>query len=122
MLQCCEFASVRVGSLVLVPERPQEFTRHLLTALVAALMECGHDRAVAGIESEGVVDAAQYSLQFLAVLTVLAGRVVGIVSHAVHVSLPFDLSFARDTCLPHPRYSRPEGVQSRKTKIPFRSD
>ena len=59
---------------------------------------------------------AQCGLQFLAVLTVLAGRVVRIDSHAVHVSLPFDLSFAKDTYLPHPRYSRPEGVQSRKTK------
>ena len=86
----------------------------MLTALVATLVQRGHDRAVAGIESEGVVDAAQYGLQFLAVLTGLAGRVLGIVSHAVHVCVPFDLSFAGDTYLPHPRFSRPEGIQSRK--------
>ena len=119
---------LRVGCLVLVPESPQEFTRHLLATLVATLVQRGHDRAVAGIAPERVVDAAQYGLQFLAVLTVLAGRVAGIVSHAVHVSLPFDLSFAKDTYLPCPRFSRPEGIQSRKIaknrkiKMPFRSD
>ena len=88
---------------VLVPESPQEFTRHLLTALVAMLVQRGYDRAVAEIAPERVVDAAQYGLQFLAVLTVLAGRVARIISHAVHVSLPFDLSFAKDTYLPHPK-------------------
>ena len=99
---------------VLVPESSQEFTRHLLTALVAVLVQGCHDRAVAGIVPERVVDAAQYGLQFLAVFAVFAGRVVRIVSHAVHVFLPFALSFAKDTCLPHTRSSRPEGIQSRR--------
>ena len=94
------------------PQCPQEFARHLQTALVAALAKRGHDRAVAGIAAEGVVDAAQYGLQFLAVLTILTCRVVRIISHAVHVFIPFALSFAKDTYLPHPRYSRPEGILS----------
>ena len=94
--------------MVLVPESPQEFTCHLLTAFVAALVQRGHDRAVAGIAAEGVVDAAQYGLQFLAVLTILAGHVVRIDSHAVHVCVPFDLSFTKGTCLPQARFSKPE--------------
>ena len=47
-------------------------------------------------------------LQFLAVLSVLAGRVVRIDSHAVHVCGPFALSFTKDTCLPQARFSRPD--------------
>ena len=46
---------------------------HLLTALVAALVKRGHDRAVAGIAAEGGRDAAQDGLQFLTALAVLAG-------------------------------------------------
>lgn len=108
---------MRVGRLVLVPESPQEFTCHLLTALVATLVQGGHDRAVAGIATEGVIDAAQDGLQFLAVLAVLACRVVRIISHAVHVFIPFALSFARDTYLPRPCFSRPSPFQSRKSQI-----
>ena len=109
-----KFASVASYLLVLIPESPQEFTCHLLSAFVAALVECGHDRAVTGIATERVIDAAQHGLQLLAVLAVLAGLVVWIISHAVHVFVPFVLSFARDTHLPHPRFSRSDGIQSRK--------
>ena len=110
---------LRVGCLVLVPESSQEFTRHLLSAFVAAFMQGGHDCAVAGIATEGVIDAAQDGLQFLAVLTILTYRVVRIISHAVHVFIPFALSFAKDTYLPHPRFSRPDAFQSRKRWISF---
>ena len=64
---------------------PQEFASHLLTALVAALVKRGHDRAVAGIVPESVVDATQDGLQFLAVLTIFACCVVRIDPHTVHV-------------------------------------
>ena len=72
------------------------------------------DRAVAGIAPERVVDAAQYGLQLFTVFAILAGLVVRIDSHAVHVCVPFDLSFAGDTYLPCPRFSRPDAFHSRK--------
>ena len=74
------------------PQCPQEFASHLLTALVAALMQRGHGRVVAGIADERVVDAAQDGLQFLTALAVLAG-----------------------VYLPHPCFSRPNLFQSRKS-------
>ena len=82
----------------------------MLAAFVAAFVQRGHDRAVAGIEPEGVVDAAQYGLQLLAVLAILAGLVVRIDSHTVHACVPFDLSFTEDNYLPHPRFSRSDGI------------